>query len=73
MFCFQSKIKDICILYADFEKSDDAGIAYYVHSSAASNCNFPVYFSVFAFILYGLLAGAVNVFILVKKSNSEWG
>ncbi|XP_045187112.1 transmembrane protein 179B-like [Mercenaria mercenaria] len=59
-----------CILYADVHHSGKI----YITGSASSNCEFPIYFSVFGMIIVGLLAGlCFGYFALRSRSDEDVG
>lgn len=54
-----------CILYADFDWKNSS---YFVmKGSSDANCNFPIYFSVFALIFYGLATGLYNTYAVIRS------
>lgn len=53
-----------CILYADIEWDSKAFV---MHASSPANCNFPIYYSVFGMIFYGLGKGIFYAFATFKS------
>ncbi|KAH3853745.1 transmembrane protein 179-like [Dreissena polymorpha] len=56
--------KGNCILYADTKWSNNE---FLIPSSNAGNCNFPIYFSVFGLIFYGLGLGLYNMYAVIRS------
>lgn len=56
-----------CILYADFKWKN--ATSFVMTGSSATNCNFPIYFSVFGLIFYGLATGLYNSYAVIRSTK----
>ena len=63
-FYFQSNFQGVCILYGETELEDNN---FLVQESDSSNCNFPIYFSLFGLIVYGLLMGIYYMYAVCRS------
>ncbi|XP_060560103.1 transmembrane protein 179-like [Ruditapes philippinarum] len=54
-----------CILYADFKWNN--ATSFVMTGSSSVNCNFPIYFSVFGLIFYGLGTGLYNLYAVIRS------
>ena len=63
-FSFQSNFQGVCVLYGETEWDDTK---FHVQESESSNCNFPIYFSVFGLIVYGLLMGLYHLYAVCRS------
>ncbi|XP_045187110.1 uncharacterized protein LOC123544980 isoform X2 [Mercenaria mercenaria] len=54
-----------CVLYADFNWKNATNFV--MTGSSATNCNFPIYFSVFGLIFYGLATGLYNSYAVIRS------
>jgi hypothetical protein len=61
---FQTRFGDMCILYGDAYGNIISG-------SAASNCDFPIYFGIFGMIIFGLLAGVCFGYFTYKSRSDK--
>ncbi|XP_052768451.1 transmembrane protein 179-like isoform X2 [Mya arenaria] len=67
----RSTFQGDCILYASTEWTDKS---FTLQPSSAMNCNFPIYFSVFGLIFYGLGTGLYNLYaVLRSRKDPEIG
>ena len=64
LYHFQSNFQGVCVLYGETEWE---GKHFLVHESESSNCNFPIYFSVFGLIVYGLLMGLYHLYAVCRS------
>lgn len=56
-----------CILYSDFVWQNETSFT--MMASSDTNCNFPIYYSVFALIFYGLGTGLYNVYAVIRSTK----
>jgi hypothetical protein len=62
----QAKFDGYCILYADLTWKPD-GNTFYATYGAKASCQFPLYISVFAGVIYAAIVGAFHIYAFCKK------